>query len=42
MNEHEAKVVHAHKLDKSVMKVMVFAIAQLLNALPNNSLILGA
>jgi len=43
MNEQETKVVHTHKLDKSVMKVLwVFAIALLLNALPNNSLISNA
>jgi hypothetical protein len=43
MNEQETKVTHTHKLDKSVMKVLwVFAIALLLNALPDNSLISSA
>ncbi len=43
MNEQETKITHTHKLDKSVMKVLwVFAIALLLNGLPNNYLISGA
>jgi hypothetical protein len=43
MNEQETKITHTHKLDKSVMKVLwVFAIALLLNAVPNNYLISDA
>jgi hypothetical protein len=43
MNEQETKIAHIHKCDKSVMKVLwVFAIALLLHALPNNSLLSNA
>ncbi len=43
MSEQETKIEHTIKLDRSIIKVLwVFAIALMLNAIPNESLISNA
>jgi hypothetical protein len=43
MSEQETKIEHTIKFDRSIIKVLwVFAIALMLNAIPNESLISNA